>query len=375
MTPNVASLLGGEKGIFRFKEATCCRWGPSVLSLDVNQPIGVLLLQLGTPDSTSTSDVRRYLREFLSDPRVIDIPGPARWLLLNAVILPFRPRKSAEAYEKVWTEAGSPLLIHTADLRDRLADELGPGYRVAFGMRYRLPPISDALVELAEAGCERIVIVPLFPQYASASTGSAVEAALDLIGRATNVLSISTVGAFYDDGGYLRSVATVARPALEQFAPDHVLFSYHGLPETQIRRSESKPGWCLADPSCCASITAANRFCYRAQAHATTRGAVAELGLSEGSYSTSFQSRLKGQKWIEPYTDFELPRLYQSGVRRLAVLTPSFVADCLETIEEIGIRGRKQWEDLGGEDFLLVPCVNTDPTWVTAAADLIRRAG
>ena len=340
----------------------------------MNQSIGVLLLQLGTPDSTSTSDVRRYLREFLSDPRVIDIPAPARWLLLNTVILPFRPKKSAEAYEKVWTEAGSPLLIHTADLRDRLAEELGPGYRVVFGMRYQRPPIRDALAELSEAGCERIVIFPLFPQYASASTGSALEAALEKIGRATNVFSVSTVGAFYDDGGYLRSVAAVARPALDQFAPDHVLFSYHGLPESQIRRSESEPGWCLGDPSCCASITATNRFCYRAHAYATTRGAAAELGLSEETYSTSFQSRLKGQKWIEPYTDFELPRLFQSGVRRLAVLTPSFVADCLETIEEIGIRGRKQWEGLGGEDFLLVPCVNTDPTWVAAAADLTRRA-
>ncbi|MDP3983912.1 MAG: ferrochelatase, partial [Acidimicrobiia bacterium] len=203
---------------------------------------------------------------------------------------------------------------------------------------------------------------------------SAVEEALRQIGSAPNVLAVSTVGSFYDDGGYLRSVAAVARPLLDEFEPDHILFSYHGLPESQIRRSESRPGWCLSNLDCCAAITAANRFCYRAQAYATTRGVTAELGLAAGSFSTSFQSRLKGQQWIEPYTDFELPRLYQSGVRRLAVLTPSFVADCLETIEEIGIRGRKQWENLGGETFLLVPCVNTDPTWVAAAADLIRRA-
>jgi len=338
-------------------------------------PVGVLLLQVGTPDSTSTADVRRYLREFLSDPRVIDIPAPARWLLLNAVILPFRPRRSAEAYEKVWTDAGSPLLVQTDALRDWLALELGPGYEVVVGMRYRLPPISQALRQLTEAGCERLVIFPLFPQYASASTGSAVEETLRQIGGAANVFAVSTVGSFYGEAGYLRAVAAVARPLLEEFGPDHVLFSYHGLPESQIRRSESLPGWCLSGLDCCATISGANRFCYRAQCYATTRGVAAELALTEGTYSTSFQSRLKGQKWIEPYTDFELPRLLEAGRWRLAVLTPSFVADCLETIEEIGIRGRRQWEALGGEDFLLVPCIDVDPTWVATAARLIRGAG
>jgi ferrochelatase len=343
--------------------------------VNTSSPIGVLLLQLGTPDSTSTGDVRRYLREFLSDPRVIDIAAPVRWLLLNVVILPFRPRRSAEAYRKVWTSDGAPLLLHSNQFRDRLAIELGPEYVVALGMRYRLPSIKAALAELAAAGCDRLIILPLFPQYASASSGSALEAALDEIRRAPNVVSVSTVGAFYDDGDYLKAVAAMAAPLLNGFAPDHVLFSYHGLPESQIRRSESIPGWCLSSAECCAAISAANRFCYRAQSQATTRGIASALGLSPGTYSTSFQSRLKGQKWIEPYTDFELPRLFESGVRRLAVLTPSFVADCLETIEEIGIRGREQWESLGGEDFLLVPCLNADPTWVEAAAGLVRRAG
>ena len=342
------------------------------LAVSTPAPIGVLLLQLGTPDSTSVADVRRYLREFLSDPRVIDIPAPARWLLLNAVILPFRPRRSAEAYEKIWTEEGSPLLLHTEEFARRLGEELGPDYRVAVGMRYRLPRISDALAELTAAGCDRLVALPLFPQYASASTGSAIAEALRLISRQPNVVPVATVGAFYADGGYLQSVAEVARQALVDFAPDHVLFSYHGLPESQIRRSESQPGWCLSRPDCCAAVTAANRFCYRAQSYATTAGVAAILGLNQDGYSTSFQSRLKGQKWIEPYTDYELPRLYQQGVRRLAVLTPSFVADCLETLEEIGIRGRQQWADLGGEAFLLVPCVNVDPRWVKAAADLVR---
>jgi ferrochelatase len=338
-------------------------------------PIGVLLLQLGTPDSPTTRDVRRYLRVFLFDPRVIDIPAPLRWLLLYAVILPFRPRRSAHAYRQIWTEEGSPLLLHTLSFQDRLREELGDDYRVAMGMRYRLPPIAGAIQELSEAGCERLVILPLFPHYASASTGSALQEALAAAGAAVNVPALSIVAPFYSEPGYLESVTAVARPVLEEFAPDHVLFSYHGLPESQIRRSESQAGWCLGSESCCGAVTSANRFCYRAQAHATTAGVARRLGLAPSSYSTSFQSRLKGQKWIEPYTDFELPRLYQKGVRRLAVLTPSFVADCLETIEEIGIRARQQWQQLGGEDFALVPCVNAEPAWVAAAAAMIRRAG
>ncbi|MEX1279737.1 MAG: ferrochelatase, partial [Acidimicrobiia bacterium] len=295
----------------------------------VTRPIGVLLVQLGTPDSTDTGDVRRYLREFLSDPRVLDLPAPVRGALLNGVILPFRPARSAEAYEKIWTEDGSPLVLNTEALAARVAEELGDGFRVAMGMRYQEPPIADAVDELVAAGCDRMVIVPLFPQYASASGGSAVQKALEVVGSRWNVPDVTTVGAFYDDPGFLRSVATVARPLLDDFQPDHVLFSYHGLPEKQVRKSDMTGRWCLAVDACCSQINEANRFCYRAQAFATTRGLVAELDLAEGTYDTTFQSRLAGQKWIEPYTDKELDRLYADGVRRLAILTPSFTADCL----------------------------------------------
>ena len=338
-------------------------------------PTGVLLLQLGTPDSTSVSDVRKYLREFLSDPRVLDIPAPARALLLYTVILPFRPRRSAEAYRKIWTDEGSPLTVHTSALAELLQKRLGDGYRVAFGMRYQSPPIADAVADLAEAGCERVIVLPLFPQYASAAGGSASEAALRALAGSWNVPVVQNLGAFYDDPGFLRAVAEVARPALDEFGADHVLFSYHGLPEKQVRKSDTTGEWCLAGDSCCDRITIANRFCYRAQCFATTRGLVAELDLPEGTYSTTFQSRLAGQKWIQPYTDEEMPRLYARGVRRLAVLTPSFTADCLETIEEIGIRGREQWEGLGGDDLLVVPCVNSSPSWVNAVADLVKKAG
>jgi ferrochelatase len=337
-------------------------------------PIGVLLLQLGTPDSTEVSDVRKYLREFLSDPRVLDIAAPARWLLLNVVILPFRPKRSAEAYEKVWTDEGSPLIVFTEALAAKLRTALGDGYRVAYGMRYQSPSIAAAVDQLEQDGCRQIVLIPQFPQYASASGGSAVQMALEIIGARRNVPEVHTVGSFFDDPGFLDAAAGVARPLLEEFGPDHVLFSYHGLPEKQIRTGDTSGEWCLENSWCCDSMNEKNAFCYRAQCFATTRGLVARLGLEGDTASTAFQSRLAGQKWIEPYTDKELPKLYAAGVRRIAVLTPSFTADCLETIEEIGIRGRKQWEELGGEAFLLVPCVNADDRWVAAVADMAREA-
>jgi len=337
-------------------------------------PIGVLLIQLGTPNSTKVSDVRAYLREFLSDPRVLDMPGPARALLLNAVILPFRPRRSAEQYEKIWTESGSPLLIHTEELSRQVQRALGDGFRVAFGMRYQRPPITEAVGQLVEAGCDRLVILPLFPQYASASTGSALEEALRVIGERRNVPDVVIIGAFYTEPGFIRAVAHVAKPHLDGFQPDHVLLSYHGLPEKQVRRSDATGEWCLSAETCCDRIFDGNRFCYRAQCFATSRALAAELQLSPGSFSTTFQSRLAGQKWIEPYTDVEITKLHQSGVRRLAVLTPSFTADCLETLEEIGIRLRAQWAGVGGEELLVVPCVNSETAWVAAVVDMILKA-
>ena len=339
------------------------------------RPTGVLLLQVGTPDSPEVSDVRRYLREFLSDPRVLDMPGPLRALLLNAVILPFRPRRSAEQYQKIWTDKGSPLTIHTEALASKVQEILGDEYRVAYGMRYQNPPISQAVDQLVTDGCERIVVLPLFPQYASASTGTALEKALEVIGGRWNLPDVITIGAFYDDVGYVKALVEVARPHLESFRPDHVLLSYHGLPEKQIKKSDPTNEWCLASGSCCDSIGDANRFCYRAQCFATSRGIAGELGLEAGRHSTTFQSRLAGQKWIEPYTDVELPKLYESGVRRIAVLTPAFTADCLETLEEIGIRLRAQWKKLGGDDLLVVPCLNAEPAWASAVAEMVRKAG
>jgi ferrochelatase len=335
---------------------------------------GLLLLQLGTPDAPRPREVRRYLREFLSDPRVLDIPAPLRKLLLETVILPFRPRASARAYASIWTPEGSPLLVHSRSFQAALAKRLGDGWLVELGMRYGTPAIAAAVERLATADLERIVLFPLFPQYASSSTGSALENALAELGARWNVPEIVSVPAFYDRPGFIEALANVANETLAKAPVDHVLLSYHGLPERHVRKSDPTGLHCLEREDCCDAIVAANRSCYRAQCAATTRSLAGALGLEADAHSMAFQSRLGRDPWIRPYTDLVLPELAARGVRRLAVLCPSFVADCLETVEEIGIRGREQWEQVGGESLTLVPCLNAAPAWVDAAAGLAEEA-
>lgn len=334
--------------------------------------IGVLLVNLGTPDSPTTGDVRRYLREFLSDPRVVDINPIGRWLLLNLVILPFRPAKSAHAYQQIWTEEGSPLLVYGQALTDGVRENLGARYHVELGMRYGNPSIPDAIRRLAEADVEQLVVVPLFPQYSSAATGSALDRVYEVAGGEWNVPAMAAVPPFYEDPRFIGAFAEVARPELERFAPDFVLFSYHGVPERQVQRSDPTGQHCLAKQSCCASIGPANRYCYRAQCYATTRALAAELGISEAEHDVAFQSRLGRTPWIRPYTDERLDELAKEGKKRVAVLCPAFVADCLETIEEIGMRAKEDWKAAGGEDLLLVPSLNAHPAWVAAVADMVR---
>ncbi|MCG3133592.1 MAG: Ferrochelatase [Planctomycetes bacterium] len=331
---------------------------------------GVLLVNLGTPDRPDMGAVRRYLREFLSDPRVIDIPGPARWALVNLVICPFRAPKSAHAYRQVWTDAGSPLLVHGLALRDALRTRLGAP--VELGMRYGNPSIAAAMDALDAAGADRVTVLPLFPQYASSSWGSAVEAVHAEAARRLNVPALTVVPPYFDHEAFVAAQAAVAAPALAELRPDRVLMSYHGLPERQVRASDtSGRGACLAAESCCARMTAANRYCYRAQCYATSRALASALGLAEGSWEVAFQSRLGRTPWIRPYTDERIAALAASGVRRLAVLVPSFTADCLETLEEIAIRARDQFMAAGGEAFAAVPCVNAHPAWVEGAARLV----
>lgn len=335
---------------------------------------GVLLINLGTPDSASVPDVRRYLREFLSDPRVLDMNAVGRWLLLNLVILPRRPAASARAYREIFGPDGSPLLANGIALRDALNDRFADeGVRVELGMRYGNPSIRSALEKLLADDVERIFVVPLFPQYSSAATGSAVEAVYRMASELWNVPALTIMPEFYDDPGFIEAFAAVARPVIAALDADHVLLSYHGLPERQVAKSDVSGAHCLQADDCCQSIGAANRHCYRAQCYATSRALALALDLAPEAWSVSFQSRLGKIPWIKPYTDEHLPELARRGVRRLAVISPAFVADCLETLEEIAIRARDQWLALGGESLALVPSLNAHPAWVKAVGGWVRR--
>ena len=336
------------------------------------RPTGVLLVNLGTPDSPRAGDVRRYLREFLSDPRVLDMPAALRWALLNLVILPARPRRSAAAYASIWTERGSPLLVHTRDLAAGLARELGDGFRVEHGMRYGRPGLRDALERLEAAGVGRMLVLPLFPQYASSSGGSALAAVLRWAEGRWNVPVLQILPPFYDEAGFVACLAERLHTTLRDFDADHVLFSFHGLPERHIRRSDPSGRHCFASEACCAGITPANAHCYRAQCFATARAVAHRLELPAERTSVAFQSRLGRTPWIRPFTDEVLPELAARGVRRLAITCPSFVADCLETLEEIGIRARAQWDEVGGKELRLVPCLNAAPAWIDTLARWLR---
>jgi ferrochelatase len=333
---------------------------------------GVLLINLGSPEAPTVGAVRRFLREFLGDPRVLDMPAPARWLLLNAVILPFRPRRSARAYRKIWLPQGAPLLVHGRALREAVAANLGSPYVVELAMRYGSPSIRRALARLCALDVARILVLPLFPQHSAATTGSVIERVEAEIDRRPEIPPIEVLPAFYAEPRFVAAWTELAQPELERFRPDFVLFSYHGLPERQLKAADPSGSRCLDRADCCETIEEANRDCYRAQCFATTRALVAGLELAPERHATAFQSRLGRTPWIGPHTDLLLPELVAAGHRRLAVLCPAFVADCLETLEEIGIRARQRWRELGGEELRLVPSLNASPAWVEAVAQWVR---
>lgn len=334
---------------------------------------GALLVNLGTPDAPRTPEVRRYLREFLSDPRVLDMPAPGRAALLNLIILPFRPAKSAELYRKIWTDDGSPLLVFGRELAQGVQAKLGPDMPVELAMRYGAPSIAEGLARLRAQAVDRVVVLPLYPQYASATGGSTLEKVFAEVGDLWNVPDIVTVPPFFDHPGFVRAFGAVGRPVLHEFHPDFVLMSYHGLPESQVRKGDEGGAHCLRGDGCCDALATVNRHCYRAQCFATSRLLAEELGLTPDRYHVSFQSRLGRVPWIKPYTDAALRELPKRGVKRLAVLCPAFVADCLETLEEIGLRGKSTFLAAGGEAFHLVPSLNAHPMWVEAVADMLNR--
>ena len=332
---------------------------------------GLLLVNLGSPDAPETGAVRRYLREFLSDPRVLDMNPVGRAALLYGVILPFRPSKSAEAYRKIWTDAGSPLLVHSRALAEAVRARLDDGWQVELAMRYGSPSIASALDRLRAGAVDDIVVLPLYPQYAASSTGSSLEEIFRRTAERWVVPSLRVVPPFYDDDGFLDAFAEVARPVLAA-GYDHVLFSFHGLPERQVTKTDDSGAHCLKSASCCDALGPVNRNCYRAQCYATARALAARLDVP--SWSVAFQSRLGRTPWIQPYTDHVIPELAAAGKKRIAVLCPAFVADCLETLEEIGIRAREQFAGCGGELLTLVPSLNSSPRWVDAVVALARGA-
>lgn len=332
----------------------------------------VLLVNLGTPDSPSERDVRVYLRQFLMDGRVIDIPWLSRFFLVNCVIAPFRASESARAYRKLWRPEGSPLKIYGFRNQAQLQEILPECYQVFFATRYQNPGIPSVVRSMEGRGFEDIIVLPLFPQYASASTGSAVEEVMRAIGRWQIIPNIRIIGQFFDHPLFIDTFVRRARPMMDKTPYDHFLFSYHGLPERQILKS-SPDNYCRME-KCCASLNRKNRFCYRAQCLATTRLLAGALGLKEDRFSTSFQSRLGRDPWIRPYTDEALKDLRARGVKKVLVFSPAFVADCLETTVEIGHEYKHQFIRGGGEALDLVESCNDHPVWVECLKALVLEA-
>lgn len=325
---------------------------------------GLLIINLGTPSAPDTAAVRNYLRQFLTDKRVIDLPALLRYLLVYCTILPFRPKQSAKAYQAIWTKQGSPLLVYSQRLQAKLQMGLGEQWSVQLGMRYGKPSIATALEELKD--CDRLTVLPLYPQYASATTGSSIEQVLSLLAAKTVLPSLTIIRDFYQYAGFIQPQAALIKPHLEHH--DYILFSYHGLPKRQLIRV----GCSSICPSDCRPIAENNSCCYKAQCFSTTRALVKQLNLQQGQYATAFQSRLGKTPWISPYTDQLLPQLARNGVKRLLICCPSFATDCLETLEEIGLRAQVQWHHLGGEKLTLIPCVNDSDQWVDGIINLTR---
>lgn len=335
----------------------------------------ILLVNLGTPRSASIRDVRSFLHEFLSDPYVIDIPAPARQLLLQLAILPFRPRISALAYQKIWTPRGSPLLFHTADLTAKVAAVLGADFDIQFAMRYGEPSIRQVLPNLLRLKPERLIVLPLYPQYAASTTESTLTFIKNILKSISHSAEVHIVPPFYNNPEFISCFVSRGRQTLGEFSPDHTLFSFHGLPEQHIRKIETSKGFCLnARFNCCSSITASNARCYRAQCAYTAREMAKQLNFRETDYTISFQSRLGPVSWIKPYTSEVIPQLAKAGKKKLLVFSPSFVADCVETLEEINIRGKDSFLASGGEDLRLVPSLNSGDDWAKTIAQMAKAA-
>lgn len=335
----------------------------------------VLLINLGTPDAPKTLDVRRYLGEFLMDPFVIDIPQVLRWLLVKGIIVNTRSHKSAEAYRKIWTPDGSPLLTESRAFQKGLSEILqnsGSPWKVWLAMRYGSPSIASVLQEIQQSGAKDVLVWALYPQYAESSTKTAEVKVLDENAKLSGgPMNLTFIPAFYNHPAYEKALADVTKFHLEKWPYDQLLMTFHGLPKAHVTKLPGCAQHCFKTPTCCDSIIEANQMCYRAQCFHTARTLARALDIPSEKWSVSFQSRL-GPKWIEPFTDHVIPQLAAQGVQRLAVISPAFVADCLETLEELNIRGRDLFMNAGGKEYFVVPCLNADPKWIQGAQKIIQ---
>ncbi len=343
---------------------------------------GVLLVNLGTPDAPTPRAVNRYLGEFLTDPRVIDnLPGPAQQVLVRGIIAPirsgivnpFKPGGSTKLYQELWTENGSPLKYYGEQLTEGVAAALGDEFVVRLAMRYQQPSIQEEIDYLLKQQVSSILVFPLFPQYASATTGSVHQEVMRIMSKQQTIPDVKFVNSYYDRPELVKIFADHARPLLAATDYEHIFFSYHGLPQRQLKKADDC-NHCYEQADCCQTISRVNQFCYSAQCHATTRAIAAELGLQEERYTTCFQSRLGFDDWAKPYTIDVLEEQARAGKKKLLCFSPAFVADCLETVIEIGVEYQEEFEEWGGERIDLVPSLNDDPAWIEAVVKMVREA-
>ena len=330
---------------------------------------GVLIVNLGTPDDPNWSSVYRYLKQFLLDPRVIDYPWLPRNLLVRGIIVPFRTSSSSKLYKQLWTENGSPLKYYGERVVDGVRDILGDDYVVELAMRYQNPSIESAIEKLNKAQVTDVIVLPMFPHYASASTGSVHEEVMRIYSKKGAIPNIKIINSYHDYEPLIEVFSENARQ-FDLDSYDHILFSYHGLPKRQLVKSNDC-GHCQSKPDCCRTISIKNQFCYSAQCYETTRLIADKLHLTEDQYTVCFQSRL-GKGWIEPFSDKVIEELAAKGAKRLLFFSPAFVADCLETIIEIKTEYQEEFEEVGGEHIDLVPSLNDNPKWIQAVADLVK---
>lgn len=326
---------------------------------------------MGSPDSPDTKDVKPYLDEFLMDKYVMDVPYLLRAFLVRGLILRKRPERSAEAYQKIWWKEGSPLVVISERMFEKVKKQIS--IPSALAMRYGNPNIKKGLQQLADQGVTEVLLFPLYPHHAMSSTVTVLEKAEEVRKEFFPNMKFSSIPAFYNQPDYIQNLSDSIKKYLDNFEYDHLLFSYHGLPERHIRKTDVTKSHCKIDKSCCQTSSPAHEFCYRHQCYETTKLVVEKLGIPEGKYSQTFQSRLVGDKWLEPYTDVEINKMPEKGIKKLAVVTPAFVADCLETLEEIAMEANHQFKEHGGEEFLAIPCMNDNDDWCGTVANWINK--